>query len=490
MIKTKFGFIILALLFAFTTYANLTINKIFSSYMVLQQEHPITFFGTATPNKKVDVKFAGLKQIVLSNDKGFWQVTFPKMKATYKPKELVVKCENKTIKLKDLLIGEVWFCAGQSNMALFIGKKYIKNRSIFNAEEVLKNSNNPHIRYAYQRTNPSWTTQDAKFMWSSRWLKSKESKAYYFSALAYLFAQQLNRDLDVPVGVIVSAVGATKIQSWIPEDFLTSFEKENKIILANKNNLHSKVSDSFPSVLYNGMVASWTKLPIRGVIWYQGEANSKTEQSRYYHLHKALISSYRSKWNNKNMPFLIVQLAGYDKVNGAKYQEVDPNVFNGFAVIREMQQRMLELPNVGLATAIDIGEYDTIHPGNKLDVAIRLALEAKRIAYNWNITSRGPLVKKIIPENNQVRIVFDYAKNLHTIDKKNPNGFAVAGADGKFYWGQAKIEGNTVVVSSPKVLKPIHVKYAYVGYRGDLNLRNEANLPAYPFTSIPSKITP
>ena len=126
MINTKFGFIILALLFVITTYANLTINKIFSSYMVLQQDYPITFFGTATPNKKVEIKFAGLKQIVLSNDKGFWQVTFPKMKATYKPKELVVKCENKTIKLKDLLIGEVWFCAGQSNMALFIGKKYIK----------------------------------------------------------------------------------------------------------------------------------------------------------------------------------------------------------------------------------------------------------------------------------------------------------------------------------------------------------------------------
>ena len=185
MMKKTFCCILLLLFFNITTFGNVTIDKIFSSCMVLQQEKPIKFFGTATPNKKVYIQFAGLKETVLSNNNGIWQASFPKMKASFEAKELIVKCENKTIKLKDLLIGEVWFCAGQSNMALFIGKKYIKNRSIFNAESVLKDSNNPHIRYAYQRTNPAWKFQEAKYMWSSRWLKSKESKAYFFSALAY-----------------------------------------------------------------------------------------------------------------------------------------------------------------------------------------------------------------------------------------------------------------------------------------------------------------
>ena len=242
------------------------------------------------------------------------------------------------------------------------------------------------------------------------------------------------------------------------------------------------LNHQFQSNLFNGMVAAWTKLPVRGVIWYQGCSNNG--QLHYYPLHKTLIADWRARWNNPEMPFLIVQLAGFEPARAKNWQTADPNKPSGYPLTRDIQQQMLKLPNVGLACCIDIGEASNIHPANKQDVGKRLALEAERIVYKKDIVSRGPLFLSAKPESGAIRVSFQYAdKGLKTSDGKAPGAFAIAGADKKFVWAEAKIDGKTVVVSSPKVKEPKYVRYAYMGYRGDCNLQNAEGLPAYPFRS-------
>ncbi len=238
---------------------------------------------------------------------------------------------------------------------------------------------------------------------------------------------------------------------------------------------------TFHSNLYNAMVDGWTKLPVRGILWYQGEA--RAGDPRYYLLLKALINDWRTQWNNPEMPFIIVQLAGYGperKKDWQTFVEAAPR----YAMARDCQQQMLELPNVGLITAIDIGEVDNIHPGNKQDVGKRLALEAERMVYGKNVISRGPMFKTAQVEGNTIRVFFDNVYDgLKTSDGKAPGAFFIAGKDKNFVVADAKIDGKTVVVSSPEIPQPAFVRYAYVSYRGDCNLQNSAGLPAFPFRS-------
>ncbi len=234
----------------------------------------------------------------------------------------------------------------------------------------------------------------------------------------------------------------------------------------------------FHSNLYNGMVDAWTKLPVKGVIWYQGCSNAG--QAHYYRLHSALIADWRAKWKNSSMPFLIVQLAGFGDSNWQKTPPKDA----AYAFTRDIQAQMIRDPNVGLACAVDIGEPANIHPANKQEVGRRLALEAERIAYGKKILSRGPMLDSVQTEGDSIRVRYQYAPNgLKTTDGKDPNGFAIAGADKKFVWARAKIDGNTVVVHSPAVKNPKYVRYAYAAYRGDCNLQNKEGLAAYPFRS-------
>jgi sialate O-acetylesterase len=234
--------------------------------------------------------------------------------------------------------------------------------------------------------------------------------------------------------------------------------------------------------MYNGMVDGWTRLPIRGIIWYQGCTNIGT--MRYYPLLKTLIADWRAKWNEPELPFMIAQLAGRGYPGQKDWKNSNPNKPYGNALTRDIQQQMMKLPNVGVACTIDIGKLVGAHPANKQDVGKRLALEAERIVYGKNIVSRGPLFESATPENNAIRVTFKYAESgLKTSDGKAPGAFAVAGADKKFVWAQAKIDGKTVLVSSPAVKAPKYVRYAYAGFRGDCNLQNAEGLPAYPFRS-------
>ena len=667
-----------AVLIASGAYAALEIDPVFSSNMVLQQQRPITFFGTADMGASVKVEFDGKTVTAKAGDSGKWEAVFPAMKAGKTNYTVKISDGKSEIELKDVLIGEVWFCSGQSNMQLQIGKKFKRGSTAQNCEEEVANAKYPEIRYALQkRCSSPGKRVSAQYSYAKSWVKCSPETAYYFSAAAYFFGRELHRDLNVPVGLIVSSWGGTMIQPWLSlEGFRTAgirqdfkgmeeffdggeegrksyeakeqkrysdamrkwqelFEKagaearkkahgwetagfddsawapavrrystkylvrwyrakfkvrdimkgkkvvfnmekggdkaevwlngkkiagwetynsedEKKIrleitpdqldqegentlavrsvylygwksasqmdkviadahfsmgkrllLLRNKWKMNDEFSctdmelsgkrvpqfisykeqTTFPTCLYNGMVDPWTKLPVRGVIWYQGCSNV-FQKEHYYPLLKALIADWRTKWNAPELPFLIVQLAGYDPGRAKTWQTADPNTPYGNALTRDIQQQMLELPNVGLACTIDIGEADNIHPGNKQDVGKRLALEAERIACGKKIVSRGPLFEAAKPEKDSIRVFFRYAENgLKTSDGKAPGAFAIAGADRKFVWAEAKIEGKTVVVSSPAVKEPRYVRYAYAGYRGDCNLQNAEGLPAYPFRS-------
>ncbi|MBO4511278.1 MAG: hypothetical protein J5746_00790 [Victivallales bacterium] len=233
--------------------------------------------------------------------------------------------------------------------------------------------------------------------------------------------------------------------------------------------------------LYYGQVDAWTKLPIKGVIWYQGCSNNGN--MHYYPLHKALIQDWRDKWKQPDLPFIITQLAGYGAKFTKDWNQYDPTDVQPYAVTRDIQMQMLSIPNVGLACTIDIGENTNIHPANKQDVGKRLALEAERIAYKMNVVSQGPIFDKAVPEGNALRIFFKNAKGLKTSDGKAPAGFAIAGEDKKFVWADAKIDGENIIASSPNVAAPKYVRYAFINFHKDLNLQNGSSLPAYPFRS-------
>ncbi len=248
-------------------------------------------------------------------------------------------------------------------------------------------------------------------------------------------------------------------------------------------------SSQFPGTLFNGMIAPWLKYPIRGVIWYQGCSNAGNPD--YYPLHKMLIQDWRNQWKNPDMPFLITQLSGFQKHVPKKrladdfWKLVPADTNSSFALTREIQAEMLKLDNTGMAVTIDIGDHSDIHPANKQDVGYRLAREAMRVAYGCSLVSQGPEFKKFEVNGDKVKVFFDnVGEGLATADGQRPGAFAVAGADGKFHWAdQSEIVGDTVVVSSSQVKEPKAVRYAWIQYRGDINLRNKNGFAAIPFRS-------
>lgn len=253
-------------------------------------------------------------------------------------------------------------------------------------------------------------------------------------------------------------------------------------------------SGNFPTTLYNAQVYPWFRFPVRGVIWYQGEANAG--QTNYAELCKRMIIDWRKKWNDPEMPFLLVQLAGFESPFHGPFNPLPDDYWkkqkiNGdhpFAVTREQQFECTRLPNVGMAVAMDVGEHSNIHPGDKLTVAHRLASEAERIAYQMPLVSSGPVYRSMRIEDAKIRVFFDNpGTKLKTSDGKAPGAFSIAGADNVYHWADAEIDGETVLVSSPDVPHPLHVRCGWAGFRGDFNLVNGEGFPVVPFRTDRSK---
>jgi sialate O-acetylesterase len=481
---------------AATAGADVVFAPFFRDNAVLQREKPVPVWGRADPGEKITVTFRSQAAAATADDQGRWRVTLAPMPANSTPAELVAKGKN-TVTARNILVGEVWLCSGQSNMAMTV------NRTLNADAEIADAANYPLIRHF--RTSLTAAALPADDV-GGEWRVCGPATAGGFSAAAYYFGRELFKTLNVPIGLLNSSWGGTQIESWMSppalaadpnwpgiakrwQDEMQAYpakaaKYEADIDTWNKEAVAAKKagekytrtkprqpegigSRRQPAALYNAMIVPFLPAAIRGAIWYQGEANA-TRHAEYRTLFPAMIRQWRADFGQGDFPFYYVQLANFGR--GATW-----------AFQREAQECALKLPAAGQAVAIDIGESADIHPKNKQEVGRRLALNALANTYKLGGEFSGPMFDGVSGEKGALRVKFTHAAGLKTKDPALP-GFVIAGADKKFVPAQARIDGGTVVVSAGAVKAPVAVRYAWAN-DPPAPLYNAAGLPASPFRS-------
>lgn len=454
-------FAVLALV-PFLAQAGVTLPAVFSDHMVLQRDAYVRVWGWASPGEEVRVLLDDQKFLTAADSDGNWSVTLAPHKSGG-PHELRV---NDTV-FKDVLFGDVWICSGQSNMQWPV-------RASANPQEEQANASHPEIRL-YQVPQTSMEHPLATI--GTGWAVCSPETVANFSAVAYFFGRELNSKTGVPVGLINTSWGGTPVESWISRPALRKIPESSRwlddhlartadpALMASATDLQKNKS-WWPGALYNAMIAPFTRYAIRGAIWYQGESNTDNPEL-YSRTFPAMIRDWRRAWGQGEFPFYFVQLASF--------------VGNpGWPGLREAQADALDLPNTGMAVAIDIGDTRDIHPKNKQEVGRRLALWALRDVYRQKVVPSGPLYSGMATNGSKIVLSFDFAQGLRSRDGGPLTGFQIAGADMKFVDAEARIVGDKVEVSSPQVPVPMHVRYAWAS-DPVCNLVNGEGLPASPF---------
>jgi sialate O-acetylesterase len=361
--------------------------------------------------------------------------------------------------LKNILIGEVWVCSGQSNMEMSV------SWGIDNGEEEAKNAMNPNIRFF---TVPKLTAKNPQNNLLGNWIESTPETMKYFSAVGYFFAKRLREDLkNVPIGLISSNWGGTPAEIWMPEEVV----QNDAVLLENAKKLNEQeYGPRQPGRAYNAMISPFARFKIAGTLWYQGESNVGSEV--YDKTLSALITSWRKVWQD-DFPFYYVQIAPF-KTGSNNFSNV---------ILRNSQRKLLkEINNTGMVVISDVSDTIDIHPKDKKSVGIRLANLALANTYKTNSNLvNGPLFKEIKMDKNKAIVSFDYADGLYFKNKVTKQ-FEVAGTDGTFYPAEASIKNNQVIVTSKKVPNPAKVRFAW-GNTIQSDLFNKANLPASCFIS-------
>lgn len=456
---------LLSALVAADSRAAVTLPSVIGDSMVLQRDREVPIWGWDEPGTTVKVKLGDKEVSTRADADGRWVVTFPALKAGG-PLTMTITGTD-TREVKDILVGEVWLCSGQSNM------EWPVNASA-NAAEERAAANYPNIRHIKIPHVPAATPQSN--VPSDGWKVTTPETVGDFTAVGFFFARELNQELDVPIGLIGSNWGGTRIEPWTPP---VGFEHTPalKDITDNLANFPSKnpdgaINHQSPLALYNGMIAPLVPYAIRGAIWYQGESNNG-EGMLYHEKMKALIDGWRTVWNDPEMPFYFVQLAPF------RYGK--PENLPG---IWEAQLATLSVPHTGMAVTVDISTIGDIHPPNKQDVGKRLALWALSQTYGREgIVYSGPLFKSAEVEGDAIRISFDHVGGgLVSRDGQPLSHFTIAGADGTFVEAEAAIDGDEVVVRAESVKEPKHVRFGW-HEEAEPNLSNKEGLPASPFRS-------
>ncbi len=435
-----------------TAVANISLPEIFSNNMVLQQKSEVTFWGWAKTGEKVTVKADWLdkESSVVTGSQGKWKLVL-QTPAAGGPFNILIRGYNEII-IKNVLIGEVWLCSGQSNM------EWSARSGINNEQEEINNAGNPKIRLftVYQAT--SEYPQDH---FTGEWTECTPETMQNFSAIAYFFGRKLTKELGVSVGLVNSSWGGTPAEAWMPEDVIQKSDFLREAAAKQKPVPWGPVE---PGRIFNSMISPMVPFRIAGVIWYQGEANTVNAYA-YKEMLSALISSWRSRWGY-DFPFYFAQIAPY------KYE----NPFEGVEV-RDAQRRVLELTNTGMVILSDIGDTTNIHPKNKQDAGLRFAnLALNRYYKTEQIEDSGPLFRAMVIEKDKAIISFDHSEGLHSFGDKL-TCFEIAGSDGLFYPATARIKDQKVVVRSEKVKLPVRVRFAWSN-TATPNLFNGAGLPA------------
>ncbi|WP_075695297.1 sialate O-acetylesterase [Cellulophaga lytica] len=436
--------------------AQITPNSLFQNNMVLQRNAPIAVFGKAETEKSVTVTFKN-KTYSTKVKNGNWKVFLDESEAGG-PFELKIYGKNE-ITFSNVLVGEVWLCSGQSNMEMPV--KGNKGQPVIGSNLAILNSDNPKIRFFTVGKKAALEPLDNC---EGTWEIASPESVKNFSAVAYFYGKMLQKNLNVPIGLIHSSWGGTPAESWTPTETIKTKLKEFSHWKTDVS-----VPQKLPSQLYNGMIHPLKPYTIKGAIWYQGEAN-KTYHQSYAKLFSAMITSWRTRWNQGDFPFYFVQIAplGWGGDNQA--------------FLREKQLKtMLTVPNTGMAVTLDIGEKENIHPAEKQKVGCRLALWALAKTYKLKgIEFSGPIYKSMQVSGNKVYVKFSYAPNGVANFGKEMLGFKVAGKDKIFYDAEAKIVKGQLEVSSKQVQTPIAVRYGWADWV-DGSLFNTAGLPASSF---------
>ena len=414
--------------------ADVKLPAVLGSHMVVQRDQPLSVWGWAEKGEEVSVKFGEGSASAKADDKGNWKVVLPAPKLNAKPQTLTVQGKNK-IELTDILVGDVWVGSGQSNMEWPL-------TATQKAKEAIAAANHPNIRLFHV---PKVQTPEPAKDVNATWQDCIPKTIGNFSAVLYYFGARLQKDVDVPFGLINSSWGGSPIEAWI------STEKSS-------------------GGMHNGMIAPLQPFAVKGVIWYQGESNVGNGM-KYKDKTSDLINGWRRAWG-KDMPFYFVQIAPWSGYG--------PDLLPG---LWEAQVASLSIPHTGMAVTTDLVDNITdIHPQNKLDVGNRLALWALARDYGKkDVVFSGPLYKSIKVDGDKITVSFAHVGGgLKSSDGKPLKQFMIAGEDGKFVAAEAVIEGNTVVVSSKEVAKPTQVRYGWFN-TSNPNLVNKEGLPASPF---------
>jgi sialate O-acetylesterase len=479
--------------------AEVTLPKIVASHMVIQRDLPVHVWGMAAPDEAVTVSFRGETRTAKAGKLGRWSLFFSPGGAGG-PFQMKVQGGDaskpaQTITLDDILVGDLWVASGQSNMEF-------EMRKAATAAEDLPKAGNPHIRLLIvKKRTADYPQEDID---TDGWVASTPETAKDFSAVAWYFAREIEQREHVPVGVIDSTWGGTVAEAWVRltalgEDAalaplfaergrMTESEPDEQIMAKREQNerdaarvqgkpepqfpWHRPLATWAPGALWNGMIAPLTPLPIRGAIWYQGESNSALRRVHLYdRIMRTLIEDWRKEWGVGSFPFLYVQISNFKSGPGEDW-----------ASLREQQVRTLGLADTAMAVTIDIGNPDDVHPTDKVDVGHRLALAARALSYGEDISYSGPMFRQATPEGAAMRVWFDHHAKGLAAKGGELTGFEIAGADWKWAAATARIDGNTVVVSSGEVAEPVYVRYGWAN-SPQCNLFNGEGLPASPFNS-------
>lgn len=482
--------------------ADVTLPSVFGSHMVMQRDVELPVWGWADPAETVVITLAGVSAATTADEKGNWMLRLPGMEAGG-PHEMTVRGNN-LIRLEDILIGDVWICSGQSNM------EWPVNR-VNDAEREVAAADYPQIRLLHVPRRPSGQPGEDV---DAAWRVCTPDTIGGFSAVAYFFGRELHDEVGVPIGLVNTSWGGTRIEPWTPAEGFAAVAETRPIVaqireaderyregvrksladmeawiagtraaLASGERItpiplpdaHPLESRARPTGLYNGMVHPLVPYAIRGAIWYQGEAN-REDGLAYAAKMRALIAGWRAVWKQGDFPFYFVQLAPF-RYGG------DPLLL---PVIWEAQTATLSVPNTGMAVVNDIANLRDIHPRNKQDVGRRLALWALAGTYHHDdVVPSGPLYKSMTVEGNRIRVRFNHTgSGLAWRDGQALTWFEIAGADGSYVKANAAIDRDTVMVWSDEVRKPVAVRFAW-HQEAEPNLMNKEGLPAGPFRSRP-----
>ena len=485
--------------------AEVWLPSIFGDNMVLQQGIEVPIWGKANPLETVTVMAAEQTVSTAADADGKWRVKLKRLKTDGNPIAVTVTGKN-TITLKNVLVGEVWVGSGQSNMEYPM-------RNALNSMQEIASAKYPKLRlFAVKSFGWAQPLDDV----GGKWVECSPETVREFSCTLYFFGRDLQKQINQPIGLIHASRGGTVIESWSRWETLLTDPETKKQVEARVKQLDdpewlarkyaentTKCVQAFekakaqgfsasmgkpewigldycnrPAGLFNALIHPLLGYGIRGVVWYQAEFNNGRHE-QYARLFPKMIQDWRAQWAQGDFPFLFVQLPGNEALQTEPYDATKRS--KKWAELREAQTKGLDMPNTGMAVTIETAPDGDLHPKNKQAVGDRLARIAASMVYGKPVVSQGPRFESMSKQGNTVRLKFSHAEGgIVTKEGAPAQGFAIAGADRKFVWGNAKIEGDTVVVSSAEIAEPVAVRYGWAD-NPLVSLYNKAGLPAAPF---------